>query len=430
MGDLKQISLPYGAREVSCTLDAGRLQAYLSLRDVAPAPDPQTLLGEILDHPIGAPSLAEAVRGSGNVLILVDDITRPTPTWLILPPLLERLGRACIPDRQIRVLVALGTHRLMSPRELERKLGAEAISRCQILQHDHRDPSMLVHLGETAGGVPIVVNRWVVQSQFVIAVGNIVPHRYCGWSGGGKMIQPGVAGAAAIAATHMRAALNADVALGVVENSVRREMEEVADRAGLRFIVNTILTRKGEIYKAVAGDPKEAFRVGVRHALDVFSVPFDSRVDIVLAASYPCELNFWQAGKALYATDLMVNTGGTIILSCPCVEGLGEHPEFPHLVPVGVQGIIDRLNRGAVDDPIGVAAALLVAKVASRARIHVVSDGLSERTVETMGFRHFRTIQEALKEAFASHGGATRALVLREGGEALPVQRPSQGARQ
>jgi lactate racemase len=416
-----RMSLRYGTRQVWIDVPDDRVLDILEMSPQEASRDPQTIVAEALRHPIGSPDLRRLANGARSVAVVVDDITRPTPLFLVLPQLLAEVESAGVQVEQITILVALGTHRPMTDGELRHKLGDAVIDQYRIVQHDYQDAASLIDLGATPSGIPIVLNRMVCECDLVIALGNIVPHRYCGWAGGAKMIQPGVSGAATTAGTHLMITKDPGAMLGVVENQVRHEIEAVADRTNLRFIVNTILTRSGNLHDVVAGDFRLAFREGVRRASAIYRVDVGRKADVVLTSSYPADLNFWQAGKALYGADLVVRTGGIIVLVSPCTDGMGEHPEFNSLLRQSYAEIEDALAQDRVHDRIGAAAALAVAIVTERARVFLVSDGITEREAEQAGFRRFTSVQDAVDVALREAGPDSRVSLLHEGAEALPV---------
>ncbi|HZQ80878.1 MAG TPA: nickel-dependent lactate racemase [Gaiellaceae bacterium] len=421
---MTRIALPYGGGEVTAEIVPERVEdvELLSLAEPELVSEPQSLVAEALADPIGSPRLRDLARGCGDAVIVVDDLTRPTPVSLVLPAVVDELLVAGVTSEAITVLVALGTHRPMTEAELADRLGGELLRSFRVVQHDYRDPNVLVELGVTPGGIPAVVNRLVLESGLVVAIGNIVPHRYCGWAGGAKMILPGVAGAESVAATHLMITKDPGIALGVLENRARQEIEAVADRTSLRFIVNTILTRSGGLHAVVAGGFRDAFRAGVGRALEIYAVGARRLADVVVTSGYPSEINFWQAGKALYAADLLVRDGGSIVIAAPCPEGMGEHDEFTELLGESYEEIETRLARGEVRDLIGAAAALAVAVVRRRAAILLVADGVGEEEAARAGLTKLPTLQAALEAALASSSAERPYVtVLREGAEALPV---------
>lgn len=413
--------LRYGQEKQQVAIPRDNLLDEVGMREVEPAADPEAVIEAALDAPIGSRPLEELAHGAQRVTILVDDLTRPTPAYRLLPSILKRLERAGVSPEAVCILIATGTHRPMTQAELAAKVGSDILARYQVVNHDYRQSDTLVHHGSTPSGIPITFNRRVAEADFVLAVGNVVPHRYCGWAGGAKMIQPGVGGEATTAATHLMITKDPGARLGVVENRVRHEMEAVAEQANLMFIVNTILDRYANIVDVVAGDFRLAFRQGVERARQVYSAMLTGPADIVLASAYPSDINFWQAGKALYSADLVVREDGIIILASPCYEGVGEHKEFVELLQHDYQTIESLLNRGQVKDRIGVAAALAVALVKARAAIWLVTTHITAAEASHMGSRRFDTIQAALDAALQFKGEIARVTVLHEATEILPI---------
>lgn len=420
-----RLTLHYGKPQVSVEVPERNVLDVLAMPPSTPMKDAPNAVREALRHPIESPRLRQLAEHAQKVVIIVDDVTRPTPAHLVVPHIVDELSAGGVDPATITFLIALGTHRAMTDTELRDKLGSAIVNSFPVIQHDYRDAGSLVDLGQTPSGIPIVLNRLVCDSDLAVAVGNIVPHRYCGWAGGAKMIQPGVSGEATTAGTHLMITKDPGAALGVVENKVRHEIEAVADRTSLRFIVNTILTRSGELYDIVAGDFRRAFRAGVLRARSVYSIDVARQADVVLTSGYPADLNFWQAGKSLYGADLIVRSGGIIILASPCFDGMGEHPEFNRLLRKNYMEIEQDLACGAIQDRIGAAAALAVAKVTERARIFLVAEGITAREAAEAGLRKFATVQDAVDAALGEEGEGAKLSLLHEGAEVLPTFVPT-----
>jgi nickel-dependent lactate racemase len=421
VAEARSIKLRYGDRLVVAEIPADHYLGEAGMRPVSPAVDPGAVIEKALDSPIGSPPLQQAARGARQVVVLVDDMTRPTPTDLLLPPILRRLDEAGVPKSHITVLVATGTHRPMTRDQLVKKLGAAVVREYKVVNHDYRREEDLVHMGKTASGVPITVNKLVIEADFVIGVGNIVPHRYCGWSGGAKIIQPGVGGEATTYGTHLMITKDPEIRLGSLENRVRQEIEAVAERTNLKFIVNTVLDRQGGIVHVVGGDYKQAFRRGVELARSISTAEVPGLADIVIASSYPSDLNLWQAGKALYAADLVVREGGLIILVSPCYEGVGEHGDFAELLGRDRIELERQVVDGQVADRVAGAAALAVALVRDRAEVWLVSEHVSDADLSRMKMRRFHDLQDAVDQAIMSKGPHAKILLLHEATEIVPV---------
>lgn len=415
------VAVPYGDRVISINLPSGCLRDNAGMRAARVAPYPINVVEAAIEAPIGGDRLEDSVRPGQRVTIVVDDVTRPTPVHLILPSVLKRITKAGVPKDAVTILIATGTHRPMSDKELRAKLGDAAVDEYRVVNHDHKQLGDLVDLGKTPSGIPIKLNRLVVEADVVIGIGNIVPHRYCGWAGGAKIIQPGVSGEATTAGTHLMITKDPEIRLGVVENAVRREIEDVAERVHLKFIVNTVLDPLGRIVDVVAGDYRQAFREGVNRALDVYSCSLTGPADVVVASSHPSDLNLWQAGKGLYAANLVVNDGGVIILASPCYEGVGEHREFVECLRYDYPTLDRLISQNQVTDRIGAAAALAVALVVAHAEVWLVARTITDAEAERMRMRRFDGLQDAVDAALGLKAERSTVTILREAAEILPV---------
>lgn len=416
------VHLPYGADSLTFDLPAANLLGVYAPNPVTPLLDVDAATQHALQSPIGLPPLGELARGARHVLLVVDDNTRPTPTERILPHLLNGLNAAGVPDSAIRLLIALGTHRAMTPEEMRIKYGAEVMARVEVRNHDAFDPHIMVDLGITPGGVHVAVNREVVASDLVIGVGSIVPHHIPGFSGGAKIIQPGVCGERTTGEVHLLSVRHPHSLLGVVENQVRHEMEAIAERAGLRAILNTVLDAEGRVVGLFFGEPRAAFRQGVALSRKVYGVALPALADIVIASSHPCDIEFWQAHKTLYAAGLCARPGGTIIVVTPCPEGLSvTHPEMVEFAGGSCREIEEKIARGEIADLTAAALALAWASTRQRTTVALVSGGIADSDARAVGFRPFATVQAALGEALARHGSQASISVLPYAPDTLPL---------
>lgn len=385
------------------------------------------ILEEAFSRPIGSSSpLSEKVAGHRSVLILVDDYTRTTPVEKILLGLLKELKNGGIQDSAIKILIALGTHRPMNAEEIIAKLGPEIPKQFPTLNHTWWDLSQLVHLGETESGTPIFVNRLAKEADFILGIGQIVPHRVSGFSGGGNIVQPGICGEETTGKTHwLSAQFSGGEIFGKVENPVKEEIERVAQRAGLQWIVNTVQDGAGRLIEIVAGEPVQAYRRGALRSQSVYRCELPAEADIVVADSHPYDSDLWLAAKGIYASELAVKQGGVVILVTPCPEGVS--PSHPEVLEIGYRSFAEVENRvrtGAMKK-LSVAAHLAhVGRVIKeKARGILVCPGISKEDTERMGFLHAGEPQEALEMAFSILSKDARVAVLQRGGEILPVVR-------
>ena len=386
----------------------------------------EEVIEKAFSQPIESDPLRKMVEGCKDVLILVDDYTRPTPVQNILPLLLRELEAAGIQSSHTKILIALGTHRPMTEEEIVKKFGEEIPNRYSIFNHQWWDSSQLSFLGETEKGTPIFVNRVVEEIDFIIGVGQIVPHRVSGFSGGGNIIQPGICGEETTGRTHwLSAQFPGREILGKIENPVKEEIERVAKKAGLRWVINTIQDGSGRLIKVVAGDPIHAYRTGAALSHQIYQSALPREADIVIADSHPYDSELWLAAKGIYAAELAVKQGGVVILVTPCPEGVS--PSHPEVLEFGYQTFreVEQKVQNGMINKLTVAAHLVhVGRVMKeRARGIMVSQGIGKEETERLGFIHAREPQEALEIAFSLMGPEAGVVVLQKGGEILPIIR-------
>ncbi|MCL5105470.1 MAG: nickel-dependent lactate racemase [Armatimonadetes bacterium] len=416
------ISFPYGDQFPPVNIpDANLLGVYEPAR-LEPVPDVIACVNEAIDNPIGSASIAELAGGKKTALIISDDYTRQTPVHVIIPIIERHLIAAGV--ETIRILVALGTHRPMTEEEMLHRFGADICSRFEIINHLYKNPDQLIDLGTTPRGTHFQVNKAVVEADLVIGLGQIAPHRIAGFSGGAKIILPGVCGAEATAHTHWIGGLeDGEKMLGFAVNPVREEMNACARMAGLDFIINAICDPEGALIGMVAGDMVKAHLKGCELARDVFGVNVPEQADIVITDSYPKDIELWQAAKALYAADLMVKKGGVVILVSPCVEGVSRaHPLILEHGYTSEQQTLCEIESGQLTNLSVASHCLRVGRlIKDKATGIMVRNGIPRPDQERLGFISVETPQEALEKAFEIAGRSATVAVLRHGGEALPV---------
>ncbi len=386
----------------------------------------EEIIEESLSHPIGTPPLSEILKGCRRILIVVDDYTRTTPVQKILPILFEELRKAGIDLEGIQFLVALGTHRPMSEDEIVNKFGKDIPKKYPVFNHEWWDVLQLVDLGRTESGIPVFVNRLAIEADCIIGIGQIVPHRVSGFSGGGNIIQPGICGEETTGKTHwLSAQFKGKEILGQIQNPVKDEIERVAQKVGLRWILNTIQDGTERLVGAVTGDPILAYRSGATLSKKIFQTELPEEADIVIADSYPYDSDLWLAAKGIYASELAVREKGVVILITPCPEGVS--PSHPEVIEFGYQ-TFEQVNRFISQGKIKkltVAAHLVhVGRVIrERAKGILVCPGISKEETERLGFLYARQPQEALEIGFSLLGPESKVAVLQRGGEVLPVIR-------
>jgi len=276
-------------------------------------PLPEGKIREALARPIAAPPLSELASGRKRAAILLDDITRPTPTATILPSILDELARAGLRQSATTIVIASGAHGRPSRDDLVRKIGAHLVDTMTIVLHDGvRD---VKSLGKTGRGTPIRVNRQVMECDLKIGIGSLCPHPVAGFSGGSKILAPGVCGIETIRYLHDHFGMERRGE--VQENEFREELDAIATIAGLDFVVNVVLNRKREISHIFAGDKTLGFLQGIATAGEVYRVDPIWNADILVANTYPFDSSlqsmkrgFWPfAGARPDSTRVVIGAG-------------------------------------------------------------------------------------------------------------------------
>jgi nickel-dependent lactate racemase len=384
--------------------------------------DEKVVLARGFAEPYGAPRLREAVKRTDRVLILVEDSTRGTPIPRLLPYVLEELHAAGVSDESVTLLTAQGTHREMTEGELRQKLG-EFYGRFPVAQHRWLDESNLCEFGHTSDGTRVTANRRLAESDFVLGLGSIVPHRIKGFSGGAKIAFPGVAGREMQERNQWEAAERvSEMVMGVAENPMRLRIEEAAQLVGLRYIVNLVSDREKKIAGCFAGDTVEAHRAGCKLSREINTATLPQRAGIVLIDSHPADRDFWQSAKGIYAGTMAVRQGGTLIVVAPNPEGVADN--HPNVLEIGYRPyaeIMRMVEAGEVEDVVGVAVLADVAQVVDKTDCIMVSPGVTREETERLGFRYAATARDALEMVFERQGCTASVAVLRHGGHILPL---------
>lgn len=371
-----------------------------------------------LAHPIGTPRLGEIVHPGEKIAIVTSDITRPCPTWRIMPALLDELYAAGCRREDIALVFALGSHRHHTPEEQRKLAGERAWAEIRCVDGD---PSDCVHMGATNCGTPVDITRIVAESDRRICLGNIEYHYFAGYSGGAKAIMPGCSTREAIQSNHRMMVREEAHAGNLDSNPLRQDLEQAAAICGVDFIVNVVLDEHKQIVRAVAGDLVEAHREGCKFLDQMYLKKIDSRADIVLVSQggAPKDLNLYQTQKALDNAKHAVKPGGTIILIGSCREGLGEKVFEQWMLSAPTpESMIERIGR---DFQLGGHKAAAIAMVLKNAEIYLVSE-LDDDFVEKIFLKPAKSAQDALDRAFARLGPDATVLAMPYGGSTLPSE--------
>jgi nickel-dependent lactate racemase len=420
-----KVPVRYGRTHLEVEVPDENVLAVCRLHPISPLPDPQGAIEDALDHPIGTPPIGELAKGKTSACVVVCDKTRPVPNPLILPPLLNRLERAGIPPDRITVLIATGTHRPNVDDELVEMLGEFVVDNYRVDNHIATDENSHADLGWTSTGMPILVDKRYLAADLKIVVGLIEPHLMAGYSGGRKILCPGI-----IAMPCMRVFHGAEFmghpksVTGVLEgNPVHITAMEVADQAGCDFAVHVTLDEQRRITGVFAGDVHQTFFAGVRLVDRVAKALIPQPADIVITSSagYPLDTTFYQAIKGLVGVLPVLKRGSTVILAASLQEGLGlprfrdiytefrTWDEFKRLV---FSPDYFREDQWMVQEQM---------KVAEVADIWVYSDGVPPEELELAKVTPLASLQEGVERALRKHGANAQVVIVPDGPYVMPV---------
>lgn len=411
-----KLEFGFGTGVQSVEVTEKNLMGILMSNDVPRELTNEAEVARALENPIGAPRLKDIVKPGEKIAIITSDITRPCPTYRIMPALLDELYAAGCDPKDLTLVFALGSHRRHTPEEMKKLAGERAFAEIRCVDSD---PDDCVHLGDTDAGTPVDIARSVAEADRRICLGNIEYHYFAGYSGGAKAIMPGVSTPAAIQANHSMMVKDECCAGNLEGNPLRRDIEQAAAMVGVDFIVNVVLDEHKNIVRAVAGDVTAAHREGCRFLDRMYLKRIPARADIVIVSQggAPKDLNLYQTQKALDNAKHAVKPGGAIILIGSCREGLGSRVFEEWLLNApSAHSMIERIGR---EFQLGGHKAAAIAMVLENAEIYLVSD-MPDEFVQRIFLKPAHSAQEALDAAFARLGPGATVLAMPYGGSTLP----------
>ncbi|NLO16134.1 MAG: nickel-dependent lactate racemase [Clostridiales bacterium] len=398
-----QIKLPYGRGYKDFSPDMSRLKAVLvsKAHEYRSEIDEPSLVREALASPINSPRLRELARGKQNIVIISSDHTRPVPSHIITPILLEEIF-AGNPDANVTILVATGFHRATTQQELRAKYGDEIVDNVRIHIHDSLKDEM-TDLGLLPSGGRLMVNRIAVDADLLLSEGFIEPHFFAGFSGGRKSVLPGVVGYRTVLENHCADFIASPYArAGVLENNpLHKDMLYAAKAANLAFIVNVVIDADKKIIKAFAGHFEDAHVRGCDFMRSLAGVA-KAEADIVVTTNggYPLDQNIYQAVKGMTAAEATAKEGGVIIVAAECVDGHGGEGFFDTFKNAsGPQDIMENiLPRRSLETVPDQWESQILARILLRHEVIMVTDAPREM-VEAMHMRWASTLEEAMQIA-------------------------------
>jgi nickel-dependent lactate racemase len=419
-----RIQLDYGRSGLMVDLPEDCLVGPLAIRAVEPLANAAAAVEEAIANPIGSPPLAELARGKQSACVVICDVTRPVPNQILLPPILRTIEEAGVPRANIVILIATGLHRPNEGAELEEMVGRQIASDYRIVNHRGRVVAEHSYLGTTVNGVPAWIDQRYLEAELKITTGLIEPHLMAGYSGGRKVICPGIAGFETIKVWHGPRFLehpNADAGI-VAGNPVHEENTRIALMAGCDFIVNVCVDGDRRVTWVGAGDMIRAWERGVTFCANVARVPVREECDVVVttAAGHPLDATWYQAVKGLCGALPIVKRGGTIILAAALHEGLGG-PEFQKLLADNSDlALFKRRILGGDYFVMDQWQLEEFIKVVQKCRVKVVTDGLTPETLRSCHVESAPTVEQAVADSLAEYGPRARLAVIPKGPYVLP----------
>lgn len=383
-------------------------------KDVECGPTDVTI-NEAIDNPIGYSSLDDFLRGGEDIVFIVNDGTRPTPTAKVLDALSKRMDL-----RKARYLIATGTHRDMTEEEYNFVFGSHYRElKDRIFCHNAKE-SECVYLGDSKNGTPMEVNKMAVDSDRLVIITSVEPHYFAGYTGGRKSFLPGVASYKTVEANHRLAMKQEAQALALKGNPVHEDMMDALEvvKGKKIFSIQIVMDRHQNVYRVAAGDLNKAFDRAVSWAKEVFIAPIPEKADVVISvAPYPMDVDLYQSQKALDNGKWALKEGGKIIMVSKCREGIG-HPTFLTQLSSSndPKKVLENLSK---EYKLGYHKAAKMAEIAVWADIWTVT-GLDDELISKANMTQFPSVADAMAEAFRQKPDA-KVIILADGSVTIPM---------
>jgi lactate racemase len=419
-----RVRLAYGEAGLSVDLPAERTTVVEPVY-VPGALDQRDVLRRALRQPVAGPPLRELARPGQKVAISMCDGTRAQPRHLMIPAVLEELDGVVDLD-DVVILVATGTHRGNTEAEIRAMVGDAVVDAVHVLNHDAREPSSLVHLGTHGDGVPVWLNRHWVEADLRITTGFVEPHFFAGFSGGPKLVAPGLAGLDTVLTLHDARRIGHPQATWAVceGNPVHDDIRAVVGAVGgVGFGLDVVLNREQQIVEAFGGElfamhaaaREAAKRLAMRPVPDLFDVV------VTTNAGFPLDQNLYQSVKGMSAGATVVRDGGTIVCAAECRDGFPNHGSYRDVLESAPspRALLDAIEARPETLP-DQWQVQVQAKVQSRARVVMHTSYLSDHALAAAHLEQTADIAETVAEALGAAGPDARVCVLPEGPQTIP----------
>jgi nickel-dependent lactate racemase len=426
------VEIAFGRGFLPVKLPAGAAPTIIRKAVLPTLPDSRAAIRDALQHPISAPPLAALARGRRSACILICDITRPVPNRLFLRPMIETMAENGIPLNRIDVLVATGLHRPNEGAELAELVGDPWVqANVRVTNHDARRTEDHVDLGTTATrGTPIRINRLFMDADLRIATGLVEPHFMAGWSGGRKVVAPGVAGHETIRTFHSARFMEDPLAVqcNLVGNPLHEEQLEIVRRIGEIYALNTVINEYRDLVCVTFGEIIASHLTAVAFIQQATQIKVGRTFKTVLtcSAGYPLDKTYYQTVKGMVTPLDILEPGGTLIIASQCSEGFGS-PEFraaqTRLVALGPERFLATLTAKSLAD-IDEWQTEMQLKATRVGRVQLYTEGLDAEESRITGVEMIGSVETAIVESIARHSDAAVAIIP-EGPYVVPVyQRP------
>jgi nickel-dependent lactate racemase len=417
-----RLRLDYGTAGLEVDLPDERVTVIEPMARPA-VPDPRATLLRAIRSPLERAPLRDTVRAGQKVAISVCDITRAQPRIEMLQALCEEMPQ--VRPEDVTILIATGTHRGNSDQELERMLGREILGRYKVINHDSRNASTLARAGTTSTGVQVHLNRQWLEADIRITTGFVEPHFFAGFSGGPKMVAPGLAGLETVMTLHdARHIGHPRATWGITEgNPVHDDVREIARMVTVHFAIDVTLNRDQKITAAFAGDVFAEHRAACAYAKDTAMRQVPSPFDVVVTTNsgYPLDQNLYQAVKGMSAAAKIIKPGGTIVAAAECRDGLPNHGSYGAVLASAAspQALLEMICAPgyAVPDQWQVQ---VQAQIQTKAKVLVKTDGLGPHEIRAAHFTPIDDVSRAVGDALHHAGAGSTLCVLPQGPQTIP----------
>lgn len=415
---MQTVEFPFGKGFLN--LELSQAADVFLPRSIPGVPDELAAIRLAMAEPIGTARLSKLAEDKSTVAIVINDITRPAPTEMMLTAIMEELAAGGICKEQVTVIVALGNHEKATDEELKKMTGIWW-DKLTIINHDCYDKGMVTYMGKTKRGMHVYVNRYYAEASLKILTGLITPHQSAGFSGGRKSVVPGIAGIETLQTHHSFPIRPEEAVMGIIEgNAFHEEAVAAARLAGADFIVNVIKNYRNEVVDVVAGDLEAAHMRGVSVCEQSWVRKFDKAYDVVFVSpgSYPKDIDLHQSQKALAVAEQITKRGGTIVLIAECSHGIGKFGGILKRAATVDVVIKDFREQGFSADHSS--KAYMFARAIRKHRVILVTTGVEAAELSEMFMEGFSALNDAAKAALAAYYKPD-VLCIPFAGECIPV---------